>query len=559
MARGWLFLLLLVTTLFTSSEVMAANAACKNPRVAADSVFRWQASKRYDLGKASTCLERTGRSPSQLRESAKRIKLVYDAFGAWIVMEKISDDPNYEDEDKLHLVVPHDELPDIIIEKKSGDWVWTKESLDRIDAYYQDVGALIRIASRLPRFFHEVTVLGVKLWQLLSLLLLVIVGLMVRKLIAVVVAPRLIQLAEKLENTWPEKVVDVIASPGATLVTAIILRVGYPQLMMPVSWSMALAATVRVLITISVVWAIYRAADVLAAFLSDRADATDSKLDDQLVPLLRKTIKVAVCVVGIIVVLQNLAIDVTTLVAGASIATFALSFAAKDTLANLFGSISIFLDAPFQIGDWIHIDGVDGTVEEVGFRSTRIRTFYNSVVVIPNANVANTKIDNYGKREFRRCNTTLGLTYDSTPQQVQAFVEGVRAIIVSNPYTRKDVYEVHMVGFGDSSLDVMLYFFFKCDTWTEELRERHNIYLRILQLAADLEVEFAFPTQSLHVESVATPTPPKTSPVPGRQQLRDVVHDYGKETDSKVPHHLLITDDGVVASSMTDKPMEADG
>jgi len=318
-----------------------------------------------------------------------------------------------------------------------------------------------------------------------------------------VVAARIEKTSQQLGRKWLAKVVDVVASPGATLVTAIILRIGYPQLLLPVAWSQALASVVRVLITISIVWASYRSVDLLAAKLADRAEKTESKLDDQLVPLLRKTLKVVVCVIGTILVLQNLRFDVTTLFASVSIGGLALGLAAKDTLANLFGSIMLFVDSPFQIGDWINFKGVDGTVEEVGFRSTRIRTFYNSVVVVPNAQLANELIDNYGQREFRRCLLTLGLTYDTTPEQMQAFVEGCRAIISANEHTRKDTFEVHMAGFGASSLDVMLYFFFRCDTWTVELRERHNIFLEIMRLADTIGVSFAFPTRTLHVESMA--------------------------------------------------------
>lgn len=540
MLRTWLIIGVLLVGTLSSSRASAATD-CKTPRAAVDSVFRWQLPRRTDLTKASVCLDRAGRSPAALQESAKRIKVVYDALGAWVVMDTLSESADFEDDEKRHLVVPHEDLPDVVVEKQGSDWVWTKASLDRIDVYYEDVGGLIKVVSQLPPVFHETVLLRVKLWQYLALVLLVFMGLVVRKVIAVVVAPRLRRLAEKLASNWPEKFVDVIASPGATLLTAIILRIGYPQLLLPVAWSKALAGTVRVLITLSVVWAVYRAVDVLAAKLADRAEATDSKLDDQLVPLLRKTLKVVVIVIGTLVMLQNLAFDVTTLFASVSIGGLAIGLAAKDTLANLFGSISIFVDSPFQIGDWIHVEGVDGTVEEVGFRSTRIRTFYNSVVVLPNAKIADAKIDNFGQREFRRCFTTLGLTYDTTPEQMQAFVEGLRAIILANPLTRKDVFEVHMSGFGESALEVMVYFFFICDTWTDELRERHNIFLEIIRLAKDLGVGFAFPTRSLRVEAMAKPVDMALPEPPPVSELRAVVHGFGPDGEMARPRGPRIT------------------
>ncbi len=545
--RLWM-MIAVVWAMLLSSATAAAEPSddCKSPRAAIDSVFRWQLRGQQDLHRASVCLERTGRSSTSLDQSAQRIKMVFDAHGAWVVMEELSDDPNFEDESRRFVARPHSKLPDIVVEKKGDVWLWTKPSLDRVDAYYADVALLVRVAGNLPAVFHDVQLLGVKLWQYLALILMVVLGLVVRKVIAAFVAPRLKRLAERLRSKWPERIVDVIASPGATLLTAILLRLGYPQLLLPVAWSRALSSTVQVLITISILWAVYRAVDVLAARLTESANATESKLDGQLVPLVRKTLKVVVFVIGTLVVLQNLHFDVTTLFASVSIGGLVIGLAAKDTLANLFGSISIFVDTPFQIGDWINVEGVDGTVEEVGFRSTRIRTFYNSVVVLPNAKVADTKIDNFGQREFRRCFTKVGLTYDTTPEQMQAFVEGVRAIIVANEYTRKDVFEVHMSGFGDSSLDVMLYFFFACETWSDELRERHNIFLEVMRLARELRVDFAFPTQTLHVEAMATASDRRPAEPPPPKRLRDVVHGFGPDGELKRPGGPKITKSGYV-------------
>ena len=140
----------------------------------------------------------------------------------------------------------------------------------------------------------------------------------------------------------------------------------------------------------------------------------------------------------------------------------------------------------------------------VGFRSTRIRTFYDSVVTIPNAKIADSLVDNKGLRKYRRFRTTLGLTYDSTPAQIQAFVEGIRAIIRANPGSRKDSYEVHFVEFGESSLNILVYMFFEVGGWSEELKHKHNLLLEVMRLAQELGLSFAFPTQTVHVEAMAT-------------------------------------------------------
>lgn len=391
------------------------------------------------------------------------------------------------------------------------------------------------LSDRLPTTLHE-SFLGIELWQYLALSLLVGASLLARKLIHYIVLVRVRRLAEVLGQAWMMRLVDVCASPGATLVMALLLRLSYPALDLPPAANETMAGLVQILISTGITWAVYLSVDVLASRFAEKAASTESKLDDQLVPLLRKTLKVVTIVCGGLFVLQNMDVDVGSLLAGLGIGGLAFALAAKDTIANFFGSLMIFVDRPFQIGDWIQVGQAEGVVEEVGFRSTRIRTFYNSIITLPNATFTEKQIDNYGVREYRRTSVTLNLTYDTTSEQMQAFVEGVRAVIAANEFTRKDYYEVHMSGFGPYSLDVMLYFFFKVDSWTDELRERHNVYLEIMRLAQHLGVQFAFPTQTLQVDSLAQPGKEKTLPSPlPKDELEQVVLDFGPGGKSSRP------------------------
>jgi MscS family membrane protein len=543
----------------TSAFAKKSTPTCKNPRDTADSVFNWQLGDEQSLSLASRCFERDGRNQKQLERSAQHLKAVFDAEGAFVEMDKISDDPKYLDEDKRGRVVPHSSLSDVVIEKRGERWLWTKESLDRVDHRYADtLQGIDSIVETLPAWLHG-KVFDVAYWQYIALILLFAVGLLARKIIAAVVAARIKQLGDKLGQRWMMKLVDMIASPGATLVTVVVLRIGYPQLKLPVDAALTMSVAVRILLTISIIWAVYRGVDVLSARLAERAENTESKLDDQLIPLLSTSLKVVVFVIAVLIVLDNLNVDVKTMLAGLSIGGLAFGLAAKDTLANLFGSVSIFVDSPFQIGDWINVDGVDGTVEEVGFRSTRIRTFYNSVVVIPNARVADAKVDNYGRREMRRCFFKLGLTYDTTPEQMQAFVEGMRAIIQANAFTNKSSYEVHMSAFGDSALEVMVYFFFRCDTWTEELRERHNVYLEALRLARALGVSFAFPTQSLHIEALPKSGARELPAPPDLPELVATVHAFAPGGTEARPDGPELTESGYMPGIMPDRGSEDGG
>lgn len=387
------------------------------------------------------------------------------------------------------------------------------------------------------------SVLGIEFWQYLAILLVLLFGLVVRKVIYYVVRHRVRHLVENLGQSWALYVADVFAGPGATLAMAAVLRIAYPALRLPPGAVEAAAVAVRLLIVVSVTWAAYRLVDLVAEKVLAQAAKSDSKLDDQLVPLVRKSLKIFSLIAGALFVLQNLDVNIASLLAGLGIGGVAVALAAKDTVANFFGSVMIFADRPFQIGDWVNVGGVEGIVEEVGFRSTRIRTFYNSLVTVPNAKFMEANIDNYGKRQYRRTYLTLNLTYDTSPERMQAFVEGVRGILRANAHTRKDYFEVHMAGFGDHSLQVMVYFFFVVDSWTAELRERHNVFIEILRLASDLGVRFALPTRTLHVESLAEPgQAPRAAKALKHAELADVVRAFGPEGASARPNGFAILD-----------------
>ncbi len=156
-------------------------------------------------------------------------------------------------------------------------------------------------------------------------------------------------------------------------------------------------------------------------------------------------------------------------------------------------------DKPFALGDYVAVGSIEGSIEKVGFRSTRLRTGYNSLVTVPNSRFINSDVDNYGARAYRRIKTTLGLTYDTPPTKLEAFCEGVRELIRRHPHTRKDSFHVYVHEFGPNSIDVMLQCHIVTMDRSTELQERERLYLDILKLAEGLKVEFAFPTQTVHM------------------------------------------------------------
>ncbi|MEZ4398916.1 MAG: mechanosensitive ion channel family protein [Kofleriaceae bacterium] len=478
-----------------------AQGTCRTPREAWAQLLYWlQQGTRWEPRRAAACFEVAGLSPARLGERAVMLKRVLDARPTWLVLEDIPDRTDHLDAEGQARYVDANVARDfagVTLIQRDGRWLFSSATVARIPALYPEV------TGRLERYMPSVLMgefLGIELWKYLGLFVMLVVGLLLQRVVVYAIQR---WLARRLARARARDAVDKASKPIGVLATALVFRFGVPLFLFPPKVSEVATVATEALAAFSVVWLAYRLVDVLADFLASKAELTETKLDDQIVPLVSRSLKVFTWVVGAIFVLQNINVDVGSLLTGLGLGGLAFALAAKDTVANFFGSVMIFVDRPFQIGDWVVVAGVEGIIEEVGFRSTRVRTFYNSVVTMPNAKVVDAMIDNYGARKYRRYTTTLGLAYDTPPDKVQAFCEGARAIIAGLPETRKDYYLVEFKDFGESTLDVMVYCFFEVSDWNAEMRARNNMNLELLRLASELGVSYAFPTRTLHVDTLA--------------------------------------------------------
>ncbi|MDH5491929.1 MAG: mechanosensitive ion channel family protein [Myxococcales bacterium] len=489
---------------------------------------------------------------------AVRLKSVLDLEGWWVKVDEMPDIPEPEGIERVLLADP---LEEVFFVRIDGEWKVAAEgirAIPRIHAEHVNE-AVEHFVEALPAGLRAKPFLDVAWWQLLAFLLTILASLAARLLVAAFVAKQGGRLIRSQGERADASIVAKAAAPIGTLAASGLAWYLLPMLRFSALFNSIGNVAIRVLAASAGVMLAYRLVDLTSDVFARRAESTDTKLDDQIIPLIRKTVKVFVVGLGIIFVLQNMDIDVGSLIAGASLGGLAFTLAARDTVANLFGSVSIFADQPFQVGDWVVIDGNEGVVIEVGMRSTRIRTFYDSVISVPNSKVANCSVDNYGLRKYRRCSITLGLTYDTSPDQMQAFCEGIRAILRANESVRQDNFEVHFRNFSASSLEVMLYFFFEAESWSEELRNRHNVFLEILRLARALGVSFAFPTQTLHIDSVAQPAPLSVRPELSREQLEAKVRAFGPGGELARPEGRQLTADGFAPSAIEALGSDAEG
>ena len=288
--------------------------------------------------------------------------------------------------------------------------------------------------------------------------------------------------------------------PVGLLVNALLWYNGAKLIDLPSTFLSVLLVGLKFFSVMIAVWTTFRGIDLLTNFFQKRSVATINRYDDALLPIARKLLKFAALLIGLILFVDVFDLEWTTLIGGFGVGGIALALASKEVLGNFLGSITVLADRPFEIGDTVIIDGsVEGTVESVGLRSSRIRTYGSSEVVVPNSLLTTAIVDNLGRRSKRRLKTMLQVNYATPVASLEAFCSGVRQIIKNSPYTRKENAWVYIHGFGENSIDILLYAFIETDNYETELRERHCLLRDILKLAEELKIDFAFPTRTIHL------------------------------------------------------------
>jgi MscS family membrane protein len=441
------------------------------------------------------------RNPADL---AVKLMQVYKGAGINIDFEVIPSDNDYTDSltgRQVYYVTK--KYPQIYLEKVGERWYYSAETVREIERLHAEVypfgaGKLLELLPKLGNNKY----LGLYLWQIIGILILVFTVFIIHKLFTFILEKVIIKiLIVKGHVKIAGNYVLPVARPLSILIIFPILMIFVPVLQLPITVNSYTILILKALWPLFAALVGYKFVDLLSLYLMKLADKTENTLDDQLVPLARKALKVFVVIIGVLAIMANLDIDILPLLTGLSIGGLAFALAAQDTIKNFFGSIMIFLDKPFQIGDWITSGEIDGTVEEVGFRATRVRTNRNSVTYVPNGMLADKTVDNLGLRKFRRFSTKLTIHYDTTPALIETFVKDVQQVVVDHPNTVKDNWQVYLNDFGDSALVVLFTAFLEVPTLADELRCRQELILEIIKTADRLGVKFAYPTRTLYMET----------------------------------------------------------
>lgn len=367
------------------------------------------------------------------------------------------------------------------------------------DVQLEDLKPSEWLLQRMPESWQRPGLFGLKLGQIFALLLLLagawILGQLIRGLVRLLVKVQL-----RLEfDLIPDGLVRRFGRGISIAVAAQIVRWGLPYVGLPPVAEAVALTTFKVIEAAGLVFALWVLWDAVALVAGNRAENRSKKAATIFVPILKQMGRLAIGIGVLIYALTQFGVNVTGLVAGLGIGGAIIALAAKDSVENIFGSLTVLFEAPYGIGDWVQIEDIDGEVEEIGVRTTRIRTFEDAIVVMPNSKLIKTSVKNYGRRRRRRLKTTLGLAYDTPPAKVEQFCEGIRARIKERDDMWSDKPFVFFSDFGDSALEVMLYCFIEQPTWERELRTRDEFLREIMHIAEDLGVEFAFPTRTIHI------------------------------------------------------------
>jgi len=256
-----------------------------------------------------------------------------------------------------------------------------------------------------------------------------------------------------------------------------------------------MALTLWAIFTLNLTWTVWLGSNVIAETIVSSQEMHQGSIDSQLVRLGLRLIAMILSVAILVIGAQQLGIPAYSVVAGLGVGGIAVALAARDSLANLLGSLLIMFEKPFRVGHWIKVQGTEGIVESIGFRSTRIRTFYDSLVSIPSNQLVNSTVDNMAMRSHRAVRTFLRLRYDTPEEKIEPFIDAVRELIRSNEYTLEQRLQVALDDFGEHGIHILVNFLFDVPDMQTEKRERQRLFLAILKLAEDRGIEFAVPVK----------------------------------------------------------------
>lgn len=527
-----------------------APVARDSPRASLSEFFdaarrgQWQTAARY----LSLPTDQQSRGP----ELAERLKAVFDTN--WVDLETVSpesqgklDDGLPASVEELRRINVKDSQPAPVRMVKTSDasgafWAFSPATVARIDDLY----------TALPnRWLREVLVstgleallrpgpFDVLRWQWLALPLLVLLSWAAGRLLHSVVS-RTLRLVLRT-GSWGDRFAESLGPPLRLIVTVAILSVGVLLLGLVPPALRVYHTIASAVVVFAMFWALWRSTGVLTDWVLHLSWAAHNPSSRSLVAVGANLVRAAIFLAGILAVIAEFGYPVGTVLAGLGIGGLAVAFGAQKTVENLFGSISLAVDQPFRVGDFVKVEDFVGTVEEIGLRSTRIRTLDRTVISIPNGKLADQRLESFQVRDRMRLATTIGIAYGTTQSQMNAVLKGFERVLREHPKIWPDAVVVKFKEFGANSLDIEIMAWFDVPTWGDFQLCREEVLLGFMGVVEDAGTNFALPTRAVHLVSDTT------APGRGAQQARlrnghsDGAEDRARDQSAARRHPVMET------------------
>ncbi|HTD67711.1 MAG TPA: mechanosensitive ion channel family protein [Candidatus Limnocylindria bacterium] len=351
---------------------------------------------------------------------------------------------------------------------------------------------------RVP-FLQSRSLADIPLWQYLASLIYVFLAFYISKFLDHVIRHRVRKWAEKTRTKVDDLFVELVRGPVKIVTFVILLHIGMEVYAWPESLARFFSNALKIIVACSLTYVLLKAIDLLMGVWHQRATTPENEqFSKQLLPLLRKTFKVFVVIIATLVTSQNLGFNVTGLIASLSIGGLAIGLAAQDTLGNLFGAVAILTDKPFRVGDRIQLDNVDGTVENIGFRSTAVRNLNGHLVSVPNKTMGNATITNVSQRPNIKTEMNIGITYDTPAERVARAMQILEEVFKPHPMTADLIISFNK--FESSSLNILVVHWWNSTDFKAYLAGIQLLNLEVKRRFDAEGISFAFPTQTLYLK-----------------------------------------------------------
>ena len=344
------------------------------------------------------------------------------------------------------------------------------------------------------------TFLDIPLANLFAAIAVFLLFLALRKFFTHIIMGTLQKIAKFSDTYYDDKIISALKAP---LPFTFVLIGTHLFFLLIFKETQLIKDILNTLVVFTVFWAILSVLESLRGLFYQATGKFNADLAEEMGNFILKIVKFFIAALGLGAMLQIWGINVTALIASLGLGGLAFALAAKDTAANLFGSFALLADKSIRIGEWIKVGGVEGTVEDIGMRTTKIRSFEKSLITVPNQIVSNSPIENFSRRGVRRIKMYIGVTYGTTADQMNGIVKDIREMLHNHEnISQNETLLVNFESFGDSSLNIFIHAFTNTANWERYLNIREDIHLKIMKIVEDHGSSFAFPSQSLYVEQL---------------------------------------------------------